>query len=838
MVKSLSAAHQKIYEAYTEAAPKLTDRQLVELRSRIRSGRVSAKDFGGKLRIDDEIFREEYKNFQKLKKNLGTDAEFAEHLNKNYKPKMGEVFTTDGIQIKRRGLNIKSPIVSGTPPSLAKTFKEVTEYVTKLVNKANTGEKFVMIDNAGAYYAAEDIKSKVMDKFKFKSYTNLKSDVYPILNQLHKRPEKIDLVLRNMLKEDAPLKQNWVDEVAKRTGITSEGVGDNLNKSKEYNKIKDKGADYIKRIGGKKLPRDFYTMSFSEQLPYALEIASGSPRYTGMGGETKYGARPQNKIMQFALRSWNQTKGSADGPIQFFKKGSNTPITWKHGLTLPFSGVSFSYDGKKHTFQDLRSPNYMKNYFSELYAKQNALNRLGTKLVDNPFKKGTMTVRELITEIQKRGYEWKPSKGSLDVLHGKKGVAYRPFTDLTYSSKDINQLEAGIERAFKAKKISQSQANEALKIVRSDIKGLTGPKLDTAIIDRQMNLAKRIKAGTLKGYETMSNAVRTLYKTSEGADRTRIQIILGCRPAAASGGRVGFAAGTLDVCVNTKLTQQPLESSQKIMAGIEEGATGVLGKMRNTARGFLGALGKWGPKVGKYGAVVAAGALAQPLLKPLVRQFLNDDPTTYLTDPDQQEGMLLAILEAQERPRPRNEILDWSHTGAAVGATAAALPGTVDLYKYRRGLLESKIPKAGPITEAGLTAGDYLKRHGKGFGKIRAGAGAGMKFFSGMFTPAGLLATEPLRIAQMRSEGESWGEVAKSPSLWMGPAFAPGMTSIATSGMKKGSMLAKALRLGMSPAALKLLGRAGGYGLLASLGLTGYDKYQDWKNKRGWFAKD
>jgi hypothetical protein len=137
-----------------------------------------------------------------------------------------------------------------------------------------------------------------------------------------------------------------------------------------------------------------------------------------------------------------------------------------------------------------------------------------------------------------------------------------------------------------------------------------------------------------------------------------------------------------------------------------------------------------------------------------------------------------------------------------------------------------------------LTAGDYLKRHGKGFGKIRAGAGAGMKFFSGMFTPAGLLATEPLRIAQMRSEGESWGEVAKSPSLWMGPAFAPGMTSIATAGMKKGSMLAKALRLGMSPAALKLLGRAGGYGLLASLGLTGYDKYQDWKNKRGWFSKD
>ena len=66
-----------------------------------------------------------------------------------------------------------------------------------------------------------------------------------------------------MLKENTPLKQIWVDEVVKRTGMSREGVGDNLNKSKEYNKIKDKGADYIKQIGGKKLPRDFDIFSSS-----------------------------------------------------------------------------------------------------------------------------------------------------------------------------------------------------------------------------------------------------------------------------------------------------------------------------------------------------------------------------------------------------------------------------------------------------------------------------------------------------------------------------------------------------------------------------------------------
>ena len=107
--------------------------------------------------------------------------------------------------------------------------------------------------------------------------------------------------------------------------------------------------------------------------------------------------------------------------------------------------------------------------------------------------------------------------------------------------------------------------------------------------------------------------------------------------------------------------------------------TGVLGRIGNTARGFLGALGKFAPTAGKYGAIAAVGALAQPLVK----QFMNDDPSTYLTDPEQQAAMLEELIEAQERKKPRSEILDWSHTAGTVGATAAAVPGTSALYKAR-----------------------------------------------------------------------------------------------------------------------------------------------------------
>ena len=286
--------------------------------------------------------------------------------------------------------------------------------------------------------------------------------------------------------------------------------------------------------------------------------------------------------------------------------------------------------------------------------------------------------------------------------------------------------------------------------------------------------------------------------------------IMGRFPQAA-GGRTGYkAAGVVGSCPIIPALEAAPEQTMTELSKLGN-QTGVLGKIRNTAKGFLGALGKWGPKVGKYGAIAAAGAVAQPLIK----QFMNDDPSTYLTDPDQQAGMLEALIEG-ERPKPRSEILDWSHTAGTVGATAAAVPGTSALWKARR------LPT--------------LKR--EGMGMPRAALGPAMKLVSGMFTPAGLLATEPLRIAQKRREGESWGEIGTDPTMWMGPAFAPSMTRMATRGMNPASLLPKLLRLGMSRAALAAMGPVGWVGLAASLGWEGMSQYKDYKKGRGFFASD
>ena len=49
----------------------------------------------------------------------------------------------------------------------------------------------------------------------------------------------------------------------------------------------------------------------------------------------------------------------------------------------------------------------------------------------------------------------------------------------------------------------------------------------------------------------------------------------------------------------------------------------------------------------KHGGAVGIQKPLVPEAIPLVKQFRNDDPTTYLTDEDQMKGMLIATLAGQ-----------------------------------------------------------------------------------------------------------------------------------------------------------------------------------------------
>jgi len=192
-----------------------------------------------KIIITDELFRKEYKAFQREFKNIGTDAEFAKYLNKNYKPKIAESWETENVARKRTNLGIKSPVLSGTPPLEKAKFIRDTAYSTKEIDKANKGLKYVSNVN---------IRDKVVNKFKDrpKNFPNFKTAYYKYLGKLDTIPQKIDKALKSMLANPQPLKKTLIKELVRLTGLDETtikkppraGGQSNLEKSKEYQKNK------------------------------------------------------------------------------------------------------------------------------------------------------------------------------------------------------------------------------------------------------------------------------------------------------------------------------------------------------------------------------------------------------------------------------------------------------------------------------------------------------------------------------------------------------------------------------------------------------------------------
>jgi len=278
----------------------------------------------------------------------------------------------------------------------------------------------------------------------------------------------------------------------------------------------------------------------------------------------------------------------------------------------------------------------------------------------------------------------------------------------------------------------------------------------------------------------------------------------------AAGGRVGYkAAGVVGSCPIIPALEAAPEQTMTELSKLKD-ETGALGKVKNAATGFLN-LAKKG---GKFGAIAAVGAASAALVK----TFMNDDPSTYLSDENQQKNMLIDMITSplDDTPQESPAILDWQLPvlGAeTVAGTAVTAPSTIEAARSARfGKKPSGITKTA------------LKSLGRGL--MTTG------------TPLGLAALEPLHIAGQIQQGDSLTDVATNPWNYLGPAFMPSMTKAATKGLGAASNVAKVMRLGLPMAAVNAWNPIG-WGLLAgSVGIEGYKQYQDYKNKRGWFSDE
>jgi hypothetical protein len=241
----------------------------------------------------------------------------------------------------------------------------------------------------------------------------------------------------------------------------------------------------------------------------------------------------------------------------------------------------------------------------------------------------------------------------------------------------------------------------------------------------------------------------------------------------------------------------------------------AMAKVKSAASTFLNVA----KKGGRFGAFAAVGAAASA-----VKQFMSDDPTSYLSDENQQKNMLIDMVT-----EPVIEERDPGITSSAqlpvLGAVTAAgaIPGAAEYYKDRRGIRPND-KFTGPMQ--------------KGVGKIRAAASpiSGLlgKGLAATGTPLGMLALEPLYIGQQLAEGDSIGDIATNPINYLGAAFASPLTQQATKFASPA--VSSIMRLGISPTMLKTVSRRFGLpGLALSAGISGYEMYQNKKAGRGLF---
>ena len=225
-------------------------------------------------------------------------------------------------------------------------------------------------------------------------------------------------------------------------------------------------------------------------------------------------------------------------------------------------------------------------------------------------------------------------------------------------------------------------------------------------------------------------------------------------------------------------------------------------KVKNAALGFLKSSG-----VRTFGIGAGVGTAVG-----LVKLFKNDDPTTYLSNEDQQKNMLVDMAtQPVSIDIDRPAILDYQLPalgGTLAASTALAAPSTIRAsrttkrFASRAEGIERKKP-TGPVKTG-------LRVLGRGLGVAAS--------------PALLAPFAAGDIASQIAAGDTPEDIATNPFNYLYPAFAE-QTPKLTRGLP--SVARKVARLGLSGPALRLLSRAGIGGFAASSAIQGLGLLDD-----------
>jgi hypothetical protein len=327
----------------------------------------------------------------------------------------------------------------------------------------------------------------------------------------------------------------------------------------------------------------------------------------------------------------------------------------------------------------------------------------------------------------------------------------------------------------------------------------------------------------------------------------------------------GPAVSCVDA-VDEALEKNPKKLAQDINKSNQGGA---FNKLKNSSTKFLTAL-KDNPNLlkGRFGTLAALGVgtvAAGVGAGALVKQFRNDDPSTYLTNDSQMEGMIISDVEQKGKEVDDNILLDNQFKLELAGAAGLTAPIAGQVYKTARAgtppLLESPLEfdqelktlkrtirqithpggkKAKRISEAGQQVirnsririnelnetiqAAKVGKEGSGVFRSAFGLEKGVlgKGLWALGTPAVQLPSTLGYIAKDVREGKDASEIALNPLNYLGPAFA-GLSTQALAKAGASRALLGIASLGLGVAGAKVLGVGAA---LAGLGTLGYQGYK------------
>ena len=344
-----------------------------------------------------------------------------------------------------------------------------------------------------------------------------------------------------------------------------------------------------------------------------------------------------------------------------------------------------------------------------------------------------------------------------------------------------------------------------------------------------------------------------------------------CKLPEISGKASGGSAVSCVEAVDDALEKNPKKLAQDIN---KSNAGGAFNKLKNSSTKFLTAL-KDNPNLlrGRFGTLAALGVgtvAAGVGAGALVKQFRNDDPSTYLTNDSQMEGMIISDVEQKGKEVDDNILLDNQFKLELAGAAGLTAPIAGQVYKTARAgtppLLESPLEfdqelktlkrtirqithpggkKAKRISEAGqqvirnsririneLNETIQAAKVGKeGSGVFRSAFGLEKGVLGkGLWALGAPIVQVPSTlgyIAQDVREGKDAGEIATNPLNYLGAAFMnPSVKALAKAGASRGLLGIASLGLaGTAAGAVALPAISIGAGL-ATLGTLGYQGYK------------